>query len=316
MTVAMPMRHRNIISMHNFAKEDILHIIDLAKSLKEDCPPDLLKGKIMASCFYEPSTRTRLSFEAAMHRLGGNVIGFNDVNTTSTYKGETLSDSMRVIGQYADVIVIRHPMEGSAQRAAESTHIPVINGGDGSNQHPTQTLLDLYSIKECQGRLEDLRIGMVGDLKYGRTAHSLAQACSHFNARLYFVSPHGLEMPQNVCHDLRGKRIKFSFHQSIEEILEKVDVLYVTRIQEERFVDKMEYNRVKDKLILTKNLLEKCAKDNLRILHPLPRIKEICPKIDATPYAYYFQQAKNGLYVRQAILSLALGKDPQLLLNN
>ncbi|MBB65214.1 MAG: aspartate carbamoyltransferase [Waddliaceae bacterium] len=295
-----------MISIEDLTKEEILHVLDQAEELKR-CPnPKLLLGKLMASCFYEPSTRTRLSFEAAMHKLGGSVIGFSDGRNTSDRKGESLHDSIKVIGQYVDAIVIRHPLEGSAQWAAESTNKPVINGGDGSNQHPTQTLLDLFSIRECQGSLEGLSIAMVGDLRYGRTVHSLARACSKFSMRQYFVSPPSLEMPRSVCDDLKHDQVKFSFHRKIEEILDRVDVLYVTRIQEERFPDFSECEDVKG-LFRVNNELLKSAKASLKVLHPLPRVDEIATEVDQGPHAYYFEQAENGLYVRQAVLGLLLG---------
>lgn len=300
--------HRNIVSINGLSREEILHVLDLSERLKKESKPGLLHGKIMGSCFFEPSTRTRLSFESAMHKLGGEVIGFSDSKTVSVSKGESLYDSIKVIGQYVDVIVIRHPMEGAAQLASEATDKPVVNAGDGTNQHPTQTLLDLFTIRESQRTLENLKIAMVGDLRHGRTVHSLAQACSHFNSRLYFISPTGLEIPQNICHNLRAKGIKFSFHKSLEEVLSKADILYVTRIQEERFPNEAEYQKFKDGFILTKDMLDKYAKENLRILHPLPRVNEICSGVDSTKYANYFQQAQNGLYVRQAILGFALGK--------
>ena len=226
---------KDIIAINDFTKEDILHILDHAKNLKVQSQPDLLKGKILGSCFFEPSTRTRLSFETAMHRLGGSVVGFADAECTSSKKGETLHDTMKMVENYVDVVVLRHPLEGAAQLAADTIEKPVINAGDGTNQHPTQTFLDLFTIRECQGKLEDLNIAMVGDLKQGRTVHSLAQALVPFRSRLYFVSPPSLEMPKSICDELREKGIKFSYHKSIEEILNKLDILYMTRIQEERF---------------------------------------------------------------------------------
>lgn len=299
---------RDIISIASLSKDEILRILVLAENLKKVPQPHLLAGTILGSCFFEPSTRTRLSFESAMHRLGGKVIGFSDASTTSTSKHEKLSDTIKIISQYVDVIVMRHPLEGSARRAAESTEIPVINGGDGTNQHPTQTLLDLFTIKECQGSLENLKIAMVGDLKNGRTVHSLAQACALFNTRLYFVSPKGLEMPQHILDDLIQMGARFSFHTAIEDVIDKVDILYMTRVQEERFTDKTEYQRLKDSFILTLDLLQRSKKENLRVMHPFPRVNEISRDIDSTPYAYYFQQARNGLFVRQAVLGIALGR--------
>ncbi|MFH1946570.1 MAG: aspartate carbamoyltransferase [Candidatus Magasanikbacteria bacterium] len=298
---------RDIISINELTKTDILHILKHASELKKKPQPKLLEGKIMASCFFEPSTRTRLSFETAMERLGGKVMGFADGQVTSAKKGETTWDAMKIIGQYADVIAMRHPLEGSARRAAESTDKPVLNGGDGANQHPTQTLLDLFTIKECQKKLEGLNIALVGDLKYGRTTHSLAQALTKFGARLYFVAPEALQMPSYICDELKKQKVKFSIHDKIEDVINKVDILYMTRIQAERFADPMEYERVKNVFVLNSKMLEK-AKPNMRVMHPLPRVNEIDIDVDKTKYAYYFEQAENGLFTRQALLGLVLGK--------
>ena len=278
-----------------------------AESLKKNPKHDLLGGQVMGSWFFEPSTRTRLSFETAMQRLGGRVVGFADPNMTSTSKGETVYDSIKIIGQYVDVIAMRHPLEGAARRAAEATDKPILNGGDGANQHPTQTLLDLFTIKECQKKLNNLTIAMVGDLKYGRTVHSLAQAMVHFSPTFYFVAPDFLQMPPSILDELRDAGIKFFLKNTLQEVISKVDVLYMTRIQKERFSDISEYEKAKNLYILDTPLLKK-VKPNMRILHPLPRVNEIAPCVDDTPYAYYFQQAKNGLYVRQALLGLVLGK--------
>lgn len=298
---------RDIISISDFSKEDLLHLLEQTRRIKHDPPANLLNGHILGSCFFEPSTRTRLSFESAMIKLGGSVIGFADMHMTSAKKGESLQDSFKMLHHYADVLVIRHPLEGAAQLAAEASDVPVINAGDGANQHPTQTFLDLFSLQECQGRLDDLHIAMAGDLKYGRTVHSLAQALIHFKPRLYFLSPQGLEMPKEICNELKEKGIKFSFHQSFEEFIDKVDALYMTRIQEERFIHKLEFELVKHSYILKKEHLTN-VKPNFKILHPLPRIFEINPAVDQTPYAYYFQQAQHGLFTRQALLGLILGK--------
>lgn len=297
---------RDVIAIHHFTREELLYIIHHSRLLKQKNQPRLLKDKILSSCFFESSTRTRLSFEAAMHRLGGNVIGFSEGTNTSTKKGESLHDTMKVIENYADIVVIRHPLEGSAQFIADTISIPVINAGDGSNQHPTQTLLDLFTIQECQSKLDGLHIAMIGDLKYGRTVHSLAQALTHFNPRFYFVAPSVLEMPKEICDELREKGIKFSFHQTIEEIISKADLLYMTRIQEERFPYQSDYQQVKNFYILKPEHLKK-VKANLKILHPLPRVNEIEMGIDQTSHAYYFEQAKNGIFVRQALLGLILG---------
>lgn len=299
--------HRDIISIDDFSKDEILQILRYAKMLEETPSPELLQGCILANCFFEPSTRTRLSFESAMLRLGGQAMGFTDAGSTSQRKGESLHDTLKMVEHYADVIVIRHPHEGAAQWAADVVDIPVINAGDGSNQHPTQTLLDLFSILETQGRLDNLSIAMAGDLKHGRTAHSLAQAFVHFNPRLYFVAPPTLEMPKGVCDSLRERGVKFSFHSTIDEVLPKVDILYMTRIQEERFADKMEYDSLKNSFCLEADMLSPC-KETMKILHPLPRVKEIHSSVDKTPFAYYFEQAGNGVSVRKALLSLILGR--------
>ena len=247
-----------------------------------------------------------MSFESATLRLDGRVIGFSSGEGLSITKGETLTDSMRVISQYADLIVLRHSQEGAARLAADIVDKPVINAGDGANQHPTQTLVDLFTIEECQGRLNDLSIALVGDLKYGRTIHSFAQACRLFDNRLYLVSPDGLALPESICDNLKKQGVRFSFHQSLEEVIPKVDILYMTRIQQERF-GSAEYQLVKNKYILTADLL-KNAKSTLKILHPLPRVNEIEMSVDQTPHAHYFTQAANGVCVRQALLTLLLNE--------
>ncbi|MEM1282211.1 MAG: aspartate carbamoyltransferase [Chlamydiota bacterium] len=299
---------RDILAIDDLSKTDILEILETAKELEHNPKKKSLEGHILGSCFFEPSTRTRLSFESAMQRLGGQVMGFADDKATAIQKGESLRDTMKVLENYVDLIVMRHPLEGSAQLAADSIDIPVINAGDGANEHPTQTLLDLFTIQKTQDRLDNLSIAMVGDLRYGRTTHSLARAAVHFGMRLYFVAPQSLEMPKEVCNFLRDNKIKFSFHRSIDEVLHKVDILYLTRIQEERFTDKQEYLRLKDQYILTASDLEH-VKENLRILHPLPRNEEVDRSVDKTPYASYFSQANNGLVVRQALLRLVLGQN-------
>jgi len=298
---------RDIIAIEDFTKEEIHHILSVTERIKRQKCADLLKGLQLGSCFFEPSTRTRLSFESAMLKLGGSVIGFNDHQMTSIAKGESLHDTMKMMENYVDAIVIRHPLQGSAQWAADSTGIPVINAGDGSNQHPTQTLLDLFTIYETQGSLENLHIAMVGDLKHGRTVHSLAKVAKHFNMRLYFISPPSLEMPSNICNDLRNLQVKFSFHRDLYEVINKLDILYMTRLQEERFTDNADFKGLINTYTLTKNHL-KSTKDNLKILHPLPRTVEIEHAVDITPHAHYFQQAHNALFVRKALLGLILGK--------
>lgn len=294
----------DIISMQDLTLPRIQHILETAAKLKVNRAPQLLKNKIIAHCFFEPSTRTRLSFEAATLRLGGQVIGFSSDEALSTRKGETLHDTIKVVSEYADLIIIRHPREGAARLTAEIAPIPVINAGDGANQHPTQALLDLFTIQECQQRLDGLSIALVGDLKYGRTIHSFAQACMLFNIRLFLVAPDALALPESICDDLKKAGVRFSFHQSIEEVIPKVDILYMTRIQQERFSES-EYQTIRKQYVLTPDMLSG-ARPNLKILHPLPRVNEIDVSIDATPYAHYFEQAANGLYVRQALLSLLL----------
>lgn len=301
------LKNRDIISIGELTKIEILSVLKYAKELKEKPQPKLLDGKVMGSCFFEPSTRTRLSFETAMQRLGGRVVGFADPAVTSAKKGETLYDSMKIIGQYVDVVAMRHPLEGAARRAAEATDKPILNGGDGANQHPTQTLLDLFTIQECQGKLNHLTVTMVGDLKYGRTVHSLAQAMIHFNPTFYFVAPDFLQMPGYILSELKKAGITYHLKETIGEVINKSDILYLTRIQKERFSDISEYDKAKDLYIMDTPLLTK-VKSNLRIMHPLPRVNELKEAVDDTPYAYYFQQAENGLYVRQALLAMVLGK--------
>lgn len=303
----MEFKGRDIISITDLTKQEIDHILVEAAKLKKKPRPDLCYGHVMGSLFYEPSTRTRLSFETAAQRLGIRVIGFAEPGITSQKKGESLYDSVKNIGLYTDVIAMRHPNEGAARLAAEATGKPILNGGDGANQHPTQTLLDLFTIKESQKKLTDLSIAMVGDLKYGRTVHSLSQALVHYNPRLYFVAPDSLQMPDYILRYLKQNKIKYSIHYKIENIVKKVDILYMTRIQKERFPDPLEYERVKSVYILEAAMLEG-VKKNMKVMHPLPRVNEITTDVDSTPHAYYFQQAENGLYIRQALLGLVLGK--------
>lgn len=292
----------DLISIEDLTKDQILAIIDRALQLKKKPEPDLLKGKILGNCFFEPSTRTRLSFESAMLRLGGSIIGFSDGSTTSAVKGESLHDTMRMLEHYAHLIVLRHPLEGAARLAAEAINIPVINAGDGSNQHPTQTLLDLLTIHECRGCLDGTQMAIVGDLKHARTAHTLILATVHFNMRVYLVAPPNLELPKEISQELREKRIKFSYHESLEEILPKLDIIYMTRLQKERFSDKFDYP---DTCKISLKQL-KLAPPHLKILHPLPRVDEIHRDIDKSPFAHYFAQAENGLYIRQALLAILL----------
>ncbi|MGC8849148.1 MAG: aspartate carbamoyltransferase [Candidatus Bathyarchaeia archaeon] len=267
--------------------------------------PKLLEGRILANLFFEPSTRTRLSFESAMLRLGGEVVGFHEARGTSVEKGENLADTIRVVENYADLIVIRHPLEGAARLAAEFAEIPVINAGSGPGEHPTQALLDLYTIRREAGRIDGLEIGLVGDLKYGRTAHSLAYALSRYDVRLHFISPELLRMREEVLRDIRGK-VEVEEWRSLDEVIGRLDVLYVTRIQKERFVDPAEYEKVKSSYRITLKDLEN-AKERLVIMHPLPRVDEIDYKVDDTPHAKYFRQVGYGVLVRMALISLILG---------
>lgn len=300
-----PLYQKNIISIADLSRSELELILETAHSLKQTPQPELLKNKVIASCFFEASTRTRLSFETAVQRLGGSVIGFDSGgNTSLAQKGETLADSVKIIASYADAFFMRHPQEGAARLASEFTKVPVINGGDGSNQHPTQTLLDLFTIYETQATLDNLNIAFVGDLKYGRTVHSLAQALSLFNCNFYFISPEALAMPDYIIEELNERNINFSLHSSIEEVVDDLDILYMTRVQKERF-DETEYQHMKSAFLLNANMLDN-VRDNLKVLHPLPRVDEINIDVDDTPYAYYFQQAQNGVYARQALLALLL----------
>jgi len=294
---------RDLVSISDLTKEEIEFILAAAERLRKNPAPDLCRGSILANCFYEPSTRTRLSFEAAMLRLGGSVIGFSESNGTSAKKGESLSDSIRVISGYADLLAIRTPLKGSARLAAEASSKPVINAGDGAGEHPTQTLLDLFTIRECQHKIDDLSIAIAGDLKYGRTVHSLCLALLHYKVRLYFVSPKSLPLPEDIVQELQRRGIKFSFHATLDEVIPKADILYMTRIQKER----MQEVDLENTCRLAASQLGE-AKLNLRVLHPLPRVDEIDVGVDNTPHAYYFEQAQNGLYVRMALLALFLGK--------
>ena len=299
----MNFKNRDIISIEDLSKKEIIHILETAKFLEKKPRPNLLNGKVLSTVFYEPSTRTRLSFESAMNRLGGKVIGFAEPSMSSHKKGETLQDTMKMVEGYSDIIVLRHPNEGAARLAAEASSVPLINAGDGANQHPTQTLLDLYTIKKCQKKLSNLKVALMGDLRYGRTVHSLTQALKLFRCKFFFISPDSLKMPEYVKDELEG----YEEVSSLEEVLPELDILYSTRIQRERFVDQADYEKVKGIYVLRKKMLEN-AKTNLRIMHPLPRINEIHTDVDETKYAYYFQQAANGIPVRQALLGLILGK--------
>lgn len=297
---------RDIISIRDFDKKELDHIIQIAFNVKKNKYPNALKGKVLANLFFEPSTRTRLSFESAMISLGGKLFGFADSSTTSVQKGETLKDTIKIISGYCDVIVMRHPLEGAARLAAEVADIPVINAGDGANQHPTQTLLDLFTIKEKFNKIEGLNIGLLGDLKYGRTVHSLSMALSYYKSDLFFVSPKSLTMPDYLKLYLDNKKIKYQETDKLETVADKLDILYVTRIQKERFGDLEEYQRVAGSYQITLDVL-KLMNKNVKIMHPLPRVDEIHPDIDKTKNAIYFEQAHNGIPVRQAILGLVTG---------
>ena len=305
---------KNLISIADLNVNELQLLLDTALQLKQQPRDDLLAGKLIASCFFEPSTRTRLSFETAVQRLGGKVIGFSDGANTSAKKGETLADTARIISSYADAIIQRHPKDGAARVLAEFSQVPVINAGDGTNQHPSQTLLDLYTILEEKGTLENLKIAFVGDLKYGRTVHSLTRALMHFNPTIYFVAPQILQMPDYLLEDLKEKNIKFEILEDFRDCLDKIDVFYMTRIQKERFPDVEDYEKVKGIYVINrKNIVGKC-KDDMIILHPLPRVDEIDKDLDNTKYALYFKQAKNGIPVRQAMMMAVLGKDKEFFL--
>ncbi|MCF0235134.1 MAG: aspartate carbamoyltransferase [Bacteroidaceae bacterium] len=299
--------NRSLVSIANLSREKILYLMEMAHEFELHPNRKLLDGKIVATLFFEPSTRTRLSFETAAQRLGAKIIGFTDPKSTSSTKGETLKDTIMMVSNYSDVIVMRHYLEGAALYASELTHTPIVNAGDGAHQHPSQTLLDLYSILQTQGKLDDLNIYLVGDLKYGRTVHSLVMAMGHFNPTFHFIAPKELAMPDEYKQYCLTHGIKFVEHEDFDEdIIAGADIIYMTRVQRERFSDLMEYERVKDAYILKRDMLIK-AKDNLRILHPLPRVNEIAQDVDETPYAYYFQQAANGLFAREAIICDVLG---------
>ena len=301
------MKSKSLVSIDQCSKEDILRILDNARKFEENPNRNLLEGKVAATLFFEPSTRTRLSFETAINRLGGKVIGFQDASTTSSSKGETLKDTILMVSNYADLIVMRHHLEGAAKYASEVTDISIINAGDGANQHPSQTMLDLYSIQKTQGKLTDLTITMVGDLKYGRTVHSLISGMSHFNPTFHFVARDVLRMPDEYKLFCDKHNIKYYEHTAFsEDVINESDILYMTRVQRERFTDLEEYQKVKNVYILKKKMLDN-SRENLRVLHPLPRVNEIAYDVDDSPKAYFIQQARNGLFARQAIICEVLG---------
>lgn len=300
------MKNRSLISINDYSKEEYLKILDIAEDFEKNPRQKILENHVIATLFFEPSTRTRLSFESAISQLGGRFIGFTDSSSSSVSKGETLMDTIKTVANYSDLIVMRHPLDGSARWASEVSDVPIINAGDGANQHPTQCLLDMYSIRKTQGTLENIHIAFVGDLKYGRTVHSLVIALTQFNATFHLVSPEELKLPSVIKKYIKDANLEYHQYTEIEDIMDKVDILYMTRIQRERFADPMEYERVKNSYILKNEMLEN-SKPNMRVLHPLPRVNEIEEAVDQNPKAYYFQQALNGVYVREALLASILG---------
>lgn len=301
------MKNDSLVSISDFTKEEMLELLDDMRYFEANPNRNLLQGKVAATLFFEPSTRTRLSFETAVNRLGGQVIGFSDAATTSSSKGETLKDTIMMVNNYVDLIIMRHHLEGAARYASEVSRVPIINAGDGANQHPSQTMLDLYSIYKTQGRLDNLTITMVGDLKYGRTVHSLIMAMHYFNPTFNFVAADELQMPEQYKEFCREHGISYTETADFSaDVINRSDIIYMTRVQRERFTDLMEYEKVKNLYNLHNSMLDG-SKDNLRILHPLPRVNEISTDVDDNPKAYYFQQAQNGLYARQAIICKVLG---------
>ena len=300
------MKNKSLVSITDITKQDYDDILILAAGFEENPSSKLLEKYVVATLFFEPSTRTRLSFESAASRLGASVIGFSDATTSSVTKGETLKDTILTVSNYSDIIIMRHPKEGSARYASEISPIPIINAGDGANQHPTQCLLDLYSIKKTQGTLDNLHVAFVGDLKYGRTVHSLVIALTNYNTTFHLVSPVELKLPSSVKRYIKEKNLVYKQYTEMDEVIPNIDILYMTRIQQERFSDPLEFERVKNAYILNNSMI-KDARKNLRILHPLPRVNEITTDVDSNPKAYYFSQALNGVYVRQALLSTILG---------
>ncbi len=301
------MEKRIFVTIADLSREDILYLIQMGQEFEKHPNREILKGKVIATLFFEPSTRTRLSFETAANRLGAKVIGFADPKVTSGTKGETLKDTIMMVSSYADAIVMRHYIEGAAQYASEVAPVPIINAGDGAHQHPSQCMLDLYTIYQTQGTLENLNICLVGDLKYGRTLHSLIMAMRDFNPTFHFVAPKELSMPNEYKLYCKKHGIKYVEHTAFgQDVIANADIIYMTRVQKERFSDLMEYERVKNVYILRADMLD-CVKEKMKILHPLPRVNEIDYDVDENPHAYYFQQARNGLYARQAIISHVLG---------
>lgn len=300
------MKNRSLVSINDFSRDEMIKILDIAEGFERQPHQNLLQGRVIASLFFEPSTRTRLSFESAIHQLGGTVIGFSSTAGTSVQKGESLKDTIAMVASYSDLIVMRNPIDGSARYASEVSKVPIINAGDGANQHPTQCMLDLYSIRKTQGTLENLEVTFVGDLKYGRTVHSLVTALSKFNTKFNLVSPVELKLPSAYKRYIKEAKLEYNQYTELSEVIPQSDIIYMTRVQRERFPDPIEYEKVKNSYILKNSMLEK-AKPNCRILHPLPRVNEISTDVDDNPMAYYFQQAKNGVYVRQALIAAILG---------
>lgn len=300
------MKNKSLISINDYCKEDITKVLDLAEEFEKDPNQSLLENKVIGTLFFEPSTRTRLSFESAVNRLNGRVIGFASKDSSSVQKGESLKDTIKTVNNYCDLIIMRHPLDGSARFASEVSDVPVINAGDGSNQHPTQTLLDLYSIRKTQGTLENLNVFLIGDLKYGRTVHSLLMAMSNFNTTFNFISPEELKLPEEYKMYLQDKNLGYKEHTEITDNINQADIIYMTRIQRERFSDPMEYEKTKNAYVLRNNMLEG-TKENMKILHPLPRVNEIHEDVDENVKSYYFTQALNGVYTRMAIITSILG---------
>ncbi len=300
------MNNKSLISITDYSKNEWERILDLAEAFEKQPTQRLLEDFVVSTLFFEPSTRTRLSFESAVSRLGGKIIGFSDTSSTSVQKGESLNDTIKTVALYSDLIIMRHPREGSARFASEVSTVPVINAGDGANQHPTQCLLDLYSIRKTQGTLDNLNVAFVGDLKYGRTVHSLVQALCQYNTTFHLVSPFELKLPSSVKINIKDNQLQYFQYTEMDEALAKADILYMTRIQRERFSDPMEFEKVKNSYILKKCMLEN-VKSNLKILHPMPRVNEINTDVDDNEHAYYFNQALNGVFVRQALITHILG---------
>jgi len=300
------MKRKSLVSINDFSREEHIRILDLAGAFEKRPRQRILEDYVVATLFFEPSTRTRLSFESAATHLGARVIGFSDSASSSVQKGESLRDTILTVSNYADIIVIRHPKEGSARFASEVSKVPVINAGDGANQHPTQTLLDMYSIRKTQETLDNLNVAFVGDLKFGRTVHSLVMALCNYNTTFHLVSPTELKLPSSVKIHIKERNLSYYQYADLQEVIPKIDILYMTRIQKERFSDPIEYEKVKNSYVL-RNVMLEGAKSNLKILHPLPRVNEIMTDVDDNPMAYYFTQALNGVFVRQALLASILG---------